>query len=181
MKRFLTITFTLLIIFNGNSQVNTKLDEKNGFKDFQIGDSYEKWKLNLIKVSGDIENIKYRYTGTCCQQVFDFEVEEILLEFKSKKLINIIITLEQWEKSTSENDFTDLATCFDNLDYLSGRFDILFGKYSDYEKDEKTGMVTYGWYGNKIGLTCSVQYQGIRAGCKPFIILGDMSIVESGF
>jgi hypothetical protein len=181
MKKIITLTFSLLLVFISNSQVNTKLDEKNGFKDFQIGDSYDKWKLNLTKVSGDANKIKYKYTGACCQQVFDFNVDEILLEFQSNKLINIIITLEQWEKSTSENDFADLATCFDNIDYLAGRFETLFGKHSDYEKDEETGTITYGWFGNKIALTCSMQYQGIRAGCKPFIILGDMSVVESGF
>jgi hypothetical protein len=181
MIKFISLIFSLFIAFIINSQVSTKLDEKNGFKDFQIGDSYDKWKVNLIKVSGNADKLKYKYTGSCCQQVFDYDVEEILLEFKNNKLINIIITLEQWEKSTSENDFTNLATCFDNIDNLATKFETLFGKHSDYKKDEKTGIITYGWFGNKIALTCSMQYQGIRAGCKPFIILGDMSVVESGF
>ena len=181
MKQILTLLFSFFIFFNGISQVNLKLDEKNGFKDFQIGDSYEKWKLNLVKISGEKDRIIYRYNGECCQQVFNYEVEEILLEFRSNKLINISITLEQWEKSTGPNDFTDLKTCFENIDDLAEKFDALFGPHADYSKNENTGIISYGWYGNKIALSCSMQYQGIRAGCKPIILLGDMTSTEKGF
>ena len=45
-----------------------KLDEKNGFKEFQIGDSFSKWQANLTFTNSNGENKYYTYTGSCCQQ-----------------------------------------------------------------------------------------------------------------
>jgi hypothetical protein len=181
MKKIISLALFLSVTLTIPSQTSAKLDEKNGFKDFQIGDLYSKWQTNLklIPTKGEIK--KYKYIGTCCQTVFLYDVSEILLEFKADKLINIIITLKQWEKSTANDDFTDLGICIDELEKLAGNFETLFGDYSDFEKDQSTGMITYSWHGNKIAMTCGIQYQGIREGCKPFVILGDFTVVESGF
>ena len=181
MKKIIALTLLLGLTLSSHSQISTKLDDKNGFKDFQIGDLYSKWQTNLklLSVNGEIK--KYKYIGACCQTVFTYDVSEILLEFKSDKLINIIITLNQWEKSTGSDDFTDLGICIDELEKLANNFETLFGEYSDFDKDQSSGMITYSWHGNKIARSCGIQYQGIREGCKPFVILGDFTAVESGF
>jgi hypothetical protein len=175
------IVIFVCLVFIGNSQISTRLDEKNGFKDFQIGDLFWKWQANLKFISSTNETKKYRYIGTCCQNVFSYDVKDIVLEFKSDKLVNIFIILKEWEKSTSTEDFTDLSICVDDLKKLSNNFQNLFGNYSDFETDKRNGTITYSWIGRKIALTCGIKYLGIREGCEPFVVIGDLTVFDSGF
>ncbi len=50
MKTLLTTIFVSLIISTHLfAQTIDKLDEKNGFKDFTLGDSFTKWENQIIR------------------------------------------------------------------------------------------------------------------------------------
>ena len=69
--------FSLLVLcLNLFSQ--NPIDEKNGFKDFYFGDSYEKHKnyltyIGIANEGGDV----YKYTGSCCKNFVDYAIESI--------------------------------------------------------------------------------------------------------
>ena len=180
MKKYLLIIFTFHFLISF-SQVSTKLDEKKGFKEFILGDSFSKWssKLNLIANKGDYK--KYIYIGKCCQTVFNYNVYKIELEFKLEKLVNIYITLDQWEEPNETRQYTDISNCLYEIKKLATQFSILFGENSEYIKDDEKTMITYGWYGNKVGLTCSMEYQGYKSGCESIIIIGELTSYSNGF
>ena len=100
MKRFLTSIFVSLIFLTGLfAQTIDKLDQKNGFKDFTLGDTYSKWEGQLsLEGNYDDGSKAYLYKGTCCNKVFDYPVEKIILKFNNNKLIAIYITTEKFQK-----------------------------------------------------------------------------------
>ena len=86
-----TLLYLLLFLTcNCFSQTIDKLDERNGFKDFKLGDSFDKWKTSLeyIGINPDEEKL-YKYTGVCCKDVFDSQAENIELIFAKNGLIYI--------------------------------------------------------------------------------------------
>ena len=71
MKTLLTTILTLLFYTGLFAQTIDKLDEKNGFKDFTLGDNLTKWE-NQLSYEGkwDDGSLAYLYKGTCCNKVF---------------------------------------------------------------------------------------------------------------
>ena len=104
--RHLTLILTI-VFFNQviiPSQTTVQLDEKNGFKDIKLGDDFTKWTTNLqlIKALPDNETI-YKYTGTCCQEVFSTPVETIEIIFANNKIVYIGIYLKPYQDNRSTN------------------------------------------------------------------------------
>lgn len=179
MKGLIFIFFCLTFPLFVNSQTNFKLDSKNGFKDFQIGDSFSKWSNDLtVSRKGSNSRDIFTYTGSCCRKVFDYNAKAIELEFKNSKLITIYITLEQWEKPRTSGQFTDLGKCFDKFENIRSNFVYLFGEPAGLDSNEESGSMTLFWLGRKIALSATCEYEGISNGCKPYIIIGDMTAVN---
>lgn len=181
MKKLLFVIALFVSPLFVNSQTNFELDSKNGFKDFQIGDSYSKWVKDLIfsRQGGNSSTI-YKYMGSCCRKVFDYNVRQIELEFMNSKLITIFITLEQWEKPLVNGEFTDLNKCLDKFEDIRSNFVYLFGEPARLDSDENTGRITLLWAGRKIALSATCEYQGVNNGCKPYVIIGDISSTGQG-
>jgi hypothetical protein len=160
MKSILFIILTSLsfmtIAVGQNLPIAKKLDEKNGFKEFQIGDSFSKWQANLTFTNSNGDNKFYTYTGSCCQQVFSTDLERIRLGFKDNKLVVIYL-----ETKTVKNESSGWVSS----DYKSikGSFEILFGVESpDIPSDDNSGKVSSFWMGEKLFLDLTYEYMGVK-------------------
>jgi hypothetical protein len=99
MKIINLILFIMFLISTAIGQTITKLDDKNGFKDFTLGDSLIKWHNQLnFEANWEDDTKAYLYTGSCCQKLFDYQVEKIILRFSEEKLVGIYITTEKFQK-----------------------------------------------------------------------------------
>jgi len=167
MKRLLFILFFIPIF--SYTQSLQDLDRKNGFKEFQIGDSYSKWrsqlKVNSSKIWEDGAK-SYSYTGNCCQKLFTFPVEEIILRFKNNQLVVISIVTEKIHKGGNHNDYTSWADGKAKLDNLKSSFSFLFGSPSLYSMDENSlnKDPVYQWMGNKVALEARYNYISVMEG-----------------
>lgn len=153
----LRLLFVLLIglnSFNVFSQIN-QLDKKNGFKDFTLGDSYSKWSNNLKLINTDNGISYYKYTGSCCNEVFNYKLSEVRLGFSNDKLDVIYLITENQIKSKEQ---------WISLQYYSIKNNLssLFGTSSKDMPSETRGNVICEWYGDKTFLTLEYQYMGVK-------------------
>jgi len=163
--KFLYIFVIVSVLFNPRvlSQGIEDLDAKAGFKDFTLGDSFEKWSdyVTISKRDGDV--ITCRYIGTCCNKVFDFPVDQIELKFKNNILFNILIQLANFQ------DFYNIeTTIFNSKGYneLNSKFKILFGPESFTKMPENMSpiYIITGWVSDKVVLGTYYCYIGTREG-----------------
>jgi len=179
----IAIVLILSLLFTSKlfSQSTIDLDEKKGFKDFILGDDYSKWSNDLKFDENVGEKKYYAYTGTCCQQVFQYDLENIILGFKDNKLV-IIYLITTKNKSTNTNEFPF-------LEYVSikSSFTSLFGKPYEYANDN-SGNIISTWNGENVFLTLEEIYLGIKgesdniyASYKCTILIGLRPNIKSGF
>ena len=180
------MTFNLIPNSLG-AQSTFDLDKKNGFKDFKLGDPYSKHsnQLEYLGFLDGTDDVKgYKYIGYCCTSVFEFNVEDINLQFKNNKLCKIIITLEKFQKEFS---VSGQYTKYDQTNYkiLNSSFSALFGKPTGYEADEKTGAFFTGWEGENVLLVTKFLYICYECGDQAWISIEDKKsqneILKSGF
>jgi len=168
-NKIVFVIVSCLFISNIFAQDINFLDEKKGFKDFTIGDSYAKWQNQIQLNSFDKQDstYSYKYTGTCCQDVFNYSIEGIQLKFYKNKLVSIFIVTDFFQngKPTWRTD-----------DYMSINKSLsnLFGKESLINMDEKTGNATYTWQGQKVILMSMYDYSGF-SGTRT---IGDRQIIS---
>lgn len=169
------------------AQSTFDLDNKNGFKDFKLGDPFSKYsnQLEYLGILDGTDNVKgYRYIGYCCKTVFEFNVEDINLEFKNNKLTKILITLEKFQK---EYEISGQFTKYDQSNYnkLNSSFTTLFGKPTGYDADDKTGAFYTGWEGEKVVLVTKFLFICSKCGDQAWISIEDKKaqteILNSGF
>lgn len=144
-----------------NSQTIAKLDEKNGFKDFKLGDTYETWSSNLTYVSTTTDGEKrYTYTGTCCQEVFTTSVQEIDLLFSSdNKLVYITIFLKPYQDYRGTNTPAAFNYPNDNYELLVINFKSLFGAAEKVYPDNSANVFYSNcWAGSKVVLITSYYF-----------------------
>lgn len=132
--------FYLFFLFStlSYSQVNNKLDEKNGIKNFKFGDSKSKFGNDLRKI---FENM-YEYNGTETS-LFLWSWEHTYLNFTNDKLYLVQIY------------FRDNNTNFDKYDNIRQNLETLFGKSTtvDYDVMQKGGVLSYNeWEGKNVKL-----------------------------
>ncbi|MGB3946686.1 MAG: hypothetical protein WBM13_01770 [Bacteroidia bacterium] len=157
---FLTILFSMCTIIYGQSSAN--LDEKNGFKDIKLGDSYEKWKWDLKYLDVNTDNEKlYNYTGACCQDVFGKPVEKIVIITANEKITCIIITLKPYQ----DNRLTGFPAKFrypnDDFTKLTADFKSLFGEPREgLPNKAKSIMYCNIWKGQKVVLQVEYYFMG---------------------
>ena len=186
MKKIALILVSCILWTNkGIGQNINKLDEKNGFKEFTLGDNISKW-TNYIKFDGNWNDgtKAYVYTGGCCNKVFDYDVENIVLRFNGSTLVSIVITLKQFqERYEISGKYTNWRS--NDFESLKNSFAILFGPPSDLDKNDKTGSVVYSWVGKKVVLFSQYEYLGVTAGDRQKIIIGDLTFlnndIQNGF
>ncbi|WP_373494336.1 hypothetical protein [Aquiflexum sp.] len=161
MRCFKFLLFPLIlsgnILAQGNLPIALKLDEKNGFKDFQIGDGYSKWQKELKFLNKKNDLSFYTYTGNCCPTIFSVDVEFINLGFKDGKLAVIYLetkTVRVPSKTKWESD---------DYEVIKRNFDLLFEVVSpNFPTDDNSGRTISQWIGKKLFLTLTYHYQGIK-------------------
>ncbi len=161
------ILFTILcfsISFSGKAQSIDALDERNGYKDFKIGDSFEKYNGKLI-FRDYLKNDSNTPTYLVKQEflysdLFGYKIKAITLTFKANKLIMIDIWLKEivpegvvW--SFNADDFTN----------ITNQFKSLFGdqKYGMFNDDNGTNMMMI-WKGKKVELWVKFVFRGTMEG-----------------
>lgn len=158
-KQSILILFVCLLTFTlrTNAQTIDKLDEKNGFKDFKLGDTYEKWKSSLTYVSTTTDGEKlYKYTGTCCQEVFTTSVYEIDLLFSSDKLVYITIFLKPYQDYRGTKTPAEFRYPNDDYEKLVLDFKSLFGVSEKVYADESASIYYSNcWIGKNVVLFTS--------------------------
>jgi|AntRauTorckE5430_2_1112549.scaffolds.fasta_scaffold01534_4 hypothetical protein len=185
MKKIAIILLNLTILSAAFGQNINNLDEKNGFKDFTLGDNFSKWKDELTSEKKYDDGTKTcLYTGECCQKVFNYSVDKIILRFDSEKLVGIYITTEKFQKEYSvSGKYTTWRA--DDFQRINFSFSNLFGKVTLIENNDKGGEITYIWKGKKTMLLSTYEYLGIQNGDRQQIVIVDMSFLEkelqSGF
>jgi hypothetical protein len=176
-------TVLILLIFSSRffAQTIDKLDEKNGFKDFKLGDNFSKWQYE-VEYEGTWEDGTkgYVYKGNCCNKLFDYPIENITLKFADNKLVTIMISTKKFQREYKESgEYTKWRS--NDFENINSSFSYLFGKQTTIvvEKD------TYVWSGNKVMLLSRYEYLGIKEGDRQKILIIDKSYlnknIDDGF
>lgn len=190
MKRAFQLFLLSIISVVVLGQNNTELDIKNGFKDFQLGDDYTKWKDVMTELpyknpsSVPTGSKLYKYTGTCCQQIFDINLKEIKLTFYKNKLVVIDLITENFKKIYNLE-----STIFNQKGYkeLNQSLTNLFGNPGFYDTPENQApiYIITGWAGKKNALLSRYNYIGTREGDYATISFYDIAynrlMLSSGF
>jgi hypothetical protein len=133
------------------------LDDKNGFKEFKIGDSYSKWEKEVVFIGTSATGNKiYEYKGYCCQEVFGIGLNKITLVFVDNKLESINL-----ETHTTKN--TSKSWLSDEYKWLKINFEELLEVDSqEFWSDDNSGTVTSFWRGYKLNLMMKYEYMGSK-------------------
>lgn len=170
MKKISSLSIALILSIFTFGQSAAQLDTKNGFKEIHLGDNLSKYSGQLSVL--DARDNSYKYTGTCCQDVFGNDVEAILLKFTNNQLERITIIMPE-----GQGDIINKS----NPKYLDSNFKLMFGEYSGLKADDTTGDLGSQWRGNKVMLSIEYKYRGYKTGWQAFIVVEGMGSVNSGF
>lgn len=174
-KIFLKFVVAFIISSPVMCQTIDKLDEKNGYKDFKLGDSYSKWE-NQLKYEGDYDDGSkaYSYQGECCKKIFEYNIEEIILRFSNNKLVIIDITTEKFQKEYNiSGKYTDWRAV--DFESINSSFSIIFGKPTQVEMSKDTGEVIHIWAGKKVMLISRYENLGYKSGDRQIITIIDIN------
>tara|TARA_B100000700_G_C14495742_1_gene601719 strand:+ start:63 stop:593 length:531 start_codon:yes stop_codon:yes gene_type:complete len=162
MKKLLFILLCLPLI--GLGQDLNRLDEKAGFRDFKIGDSFSKWESELGLPD---KNNRYVYLGNCCKELFGYPIKLIILRFEGEEnsiLVEINILTENFQNEECiwrDNDF----------EIINGMLIKLFGRPTASNPKLGGGSMGWQWHGKKIGLTSIYEFLGTRIGDRQLIVI----------
>ena len=188
--RLLFIAITSLSFSFLNAQ--TSIDQRKGFGEFILGDSFSKWESRAIRLSNtraekvltgnnlynsgivkavnlNNDNTSYLYSGECCQSVFGYNVDDIILQFRNSKLDKIVVITERFQKGFNDSgSYAEWRTD----DYYSINRSLIakFGQNTDYRETSGDGMETL-WVGNSVRLRAIYNYMGVNFGDKLFIVI----------
>src|SRR5687767_10661203 len=144
MRHVVLITFMLYSAIS-YAQTIEKLDEKNGFKDFKLGDHVSKYNGRLIdkKTSVAYPSIAtYHWSGDT-QYLFEYPITEIDLIFMYDSLCVIRLYIRSDDAIVASTDFIDLYKYFNRL-------------FGDGESNPEAIAVT--WRGNSTHLKLESEY-----------------------
>lgn len=165
--KFLLVILTSFIYTYANSQSISNLDKSHGFKDFKIGDSYQKWAGQINKLfEGRESEVMYEYKGTCCTIAYNQPVKSIVLMFRNDKLTSINIVIQS--PGTEINEPLDQFTQLNNI------LQSLYGKPTAFNSDANSGKAYYGWTTDKIYLMSDFKYLGLEKGSRISLAIGDV-------
>lgn len=160
---------------------NTKLDEHRGFKEIQLGDSFEKWSDKLTYRDSDGSTTQYVFdTNYCCNQVFEFEAELVTVLIENKKVVSIVIYLKKFQES-----HTSLEKGFQFYESIERQFTTLFGAHYGKSGNQTNPLIKTQWMGNKTVLETTYHYYGLKNGDAAEVSISDldylMKNLKSGF
>lgn len=157
--RVLLITIFILSctsIISQNHPISSKLDEKHGFKDFKIGDDFNKWAGELLYTNSDEGGAKYyKYIGKCCNKIFSYDIETIRLGFKKDKLGMILLITPTDYIGGSKIKISD------EFYSIKSNLDLLLEVESPITSKNSEGSDFYAiWMGKKILLILEYEFMG---------------------
>lgn len=177
-KKLSNIVLCTLVIFSALFLANSsraqsveELEERRGFKEFELGDSYSEWESDIERLGeSDKGYLRYKYVGKCCESVFDWRVQQLWLGFSDKKLVSIQIFTDAFSSGEcSEDPFNiedpvDMEKSNDEFNSLESSFSALFGEptHSWYNEEGKVVLV-HVWESETVLLALKQMYFGI---CK---------------
>ena len=131
MKKLTISILSLISTLVSFSQSINDLENKKGFKEFKLGDSYNKWsnQLKEINNSTNYSEKLYHYEGYCCKQAFQNEVDHIFLSFKDNKLIEITVFLKYFRGSKNSDLHIGFEEYPEPYMRLLNDFNSIFGNY----------------------------------------------------
>lgn len=167
IKCFFLVTIFLLVDFAARAQdaKNPELDNHRYFKQIGLGDNIEKWKKHLTKVDSSTSIEEYLFDlRRCCNQVFDRDVQYLLVLVKNEIIVSVRIYLVDFLKEKSMLTTQELMVALDEMILsqtdLVGKFDDLFAKHSVEQTNEgqlvkvgKKPMLIHQWQGKRTLLT----------------------------
>lgn len=146
--RYLIISIILFLSVNSNCQ-SSIVSEKNGFKEFQFGDSLSKWILNL---SGANSEGGYQYSGSCCQDFLDYKADKIYLYFEKQKLYKVLVFFPVPDYNN------DGAIITDDIIKVFHTLDNFFGK--SISSNAESGLIKGEWRTPKMNITYMFDNRG---------------------
>lgn len=138
--KYLITTLTLFLTLNSNCQ-SSIFSEKNGFKDFQFGDSMSKWVLDLSGVNSDGG---WEYSGSCCRDFLDYKADKIFLYFDKMKLYKVVVFFPVPDYNN------DGAIITDDILKVFQTFDSYFGKNNAVNAE--SGLMKGEWLTPKMSI-----------------------------
>ena len=147
MCKYLIILLIVSSFFNNSySQTTAQLDQKNGFKEFKLGDAKSKWVSQLGRPNARLANT-FDYAGECCREAFGFPLQNIGLSFsQANKLSTIYLQYG--------------AQPLEQFRSILGSMNSAFGKASAFDSNDRTGDVKAQWFGDKVTLVTLAIYKG---------------------
>ncbi len=154
MKNILLL-FLLIGFCNHSSfgQTIKYLDQKNGIKDFKIGDSYERWSEYIEPVNP--QQGVYKYTGSGCKEIFGRKVTSVILVFASGRLIAINVKTADLASKNIDGSYN-----INYGNYVEEKLIGLFGKPLLYDKKGDANYMKHKlqWTSKKLILQVKVNY-----------------------
>lgn len=131
-------------------------------KNLKLVTIFQNGEKDLTIINSDENGNYYRYIGKCCQKLFNYDLEEIRLSFKNKKLeaIYLITPIQKNEsKEWISSEYNNLKISFEEL----------FKQKSSTTPDETKGNFSSFWIGKKLTLILTFDYQGLKQFDEKFI------------
>ena len=146
MMRFI-FSMALIIVATGLSfsQTTLQLDNKYGFKHFELNTHPLKYKTEIDKVTSWDPNSKvtqYEYSGNDISSLFGVFVSKVSLTYYDNKLESIQVTFGDTEKSFTEDEYERVLY---SLQKLYGQ-----GNPIDLSHPEFTLLGGRKWIGKKV-------------------------------
>lgn len=161
--------FKIVIVFLGSlfylncqgQSFRDVIDAKNGFKNFQIGDSKAKWLDSMVFAqNGGIWNM-YDYNGNCCKKMFEVKISKINLIFsaQSSKLVGIILRSSKHRPSADSLDMGQLTYYYQKDFYKAfGDAELVSTEEIKMTNGKIYNCTKYIWSGEKIVIEMKVFY-----------------------
>jgi hypothetical protein len=150
--------------FMANSQTISKLDEKNGFREFKFGTPFSAWasQLSIIRTVNEIG--QYNYIGNCCSTFMGVKIDGIALEFDNNKLTTITLIFDN-------SNATDVSYKLKEYSNIKGKIVEEFGEPIKSNSNTNEGKIDNYWLGAKVAMNLSSTYQGYKVGVQNVLII----------
>ena len=153
--------------------------------DLKFQQSLQKWENDLIflRTIGDDGKL-YKYTGNCCEKLFDYKIDNIDLHFQENKLVAIYITTVNLQES---KDISGKSTLYygDDAQNINSSIAFLFGEPTSKRMPEDSDDIFLDWQAENVMLSSKYIFLGTFSGDKMQITVALNSYVfhnlKSGF
>lgn len=159
--RYLILILSLAFQYSYTQSV-FELDKKYGFKDIRLDDPVSKYPV-IYSGTGSL----YRYTGTCCQDVFGMSINQLLFSVSNGRIESIVIIMPEGQGDRIHPG---------EPNYLDRYFERLFGEKTSFTTDPNTSNFNSQWVGKKVVLDIQYYYQGYKKGWQAVIAISKSTL-----